>query len=134
MAAFRSYDLAPKGSVGNINGTAVTGCDDARTVALEFQVEAVGATPTITYKLQGALNRDPGQLLDSQPASDVWDDLALRVSNPATAAVTTDTKTATGTFIYFVDGIDIRRWRKFRLVTSANTNVTFSARLHVRSE
>ncbi len=134
MAAFRTFELAPTGSTGNINGTAVTGIEDGRTVALVFQVGAVGATPTITYKIQGALNRDPGIKLDSQPASDVWDDLSLVVSNPATAAITSDTKTATGTFIYFVNGVDIRRWRKIRLVTSANTNVTFSARLHVRAE
>ena len=127
---FTSQILAPVGSTGNNNHTAITGVESARTLAIEFQVEAAGATPTVSFQVQGAVNRDAANL-DGQPASDVWDNLALIVSDSTTAASSAAvTKTATGTFIYFVSGMDLRRWRKIRLVTSANTNITYSARLH----
>ena len=132
MSAMTSAILAPVGSTGNNNHAAVTGCESARTLAVEFLVEAAGATPTVTFKVQGALNRDATNL-DGQPASDFWENLAL-VSSDASAATiaagTGVTVTATGTSVVFVAGLDIRRWRKIRLVTSANTNITYSARLH----
>jgi hypothetical protein len=127
MSAFRTIPLAPKGSTGN-GSFAIGGMDSAAAVCLEFQVEAVGATPTITYKLQGSVNVRPD---DPNPPTEFFEDLELVFTDTATTHVKTDTKTATGTFVYWVEGLLPRAFRRYQLVTSANTNVTYSARLHV---
>ena len=128
MAAVLHRTLAPVGTTGT--GTfPLGGLDGAKSICLEFKIEAVGATPTVTYELDGSTNSDGSA---SNPAADVWEQLSLRFTNPATAAKLTDTQTGTGTFIYWVEGLDIRSFAKVRLNVTANTNVTFSARLHVR--
>lgn len=126
MASIITKSLAPKGSTGN-GSFAIGGLDNASAVCLEFQVEAAGATPTITYKLQGSINVRPD---DPNPPTEFFEDLELLQTDTATAHLKTDTKTATGTYVYWVEGIPPRAFRRYQLVTSANTNITYSARLH----
>ena len=127
MSAFITKTLAPKGSTGT-GSFAIGGMDSAGAVCLEFQIEAAGATPTITYKLQGSVNVRPD---DPNPPTEFFEDLELLQTDTATAHLKTDTKTAVGTYIYWVEGLLPRAFRRYQLVTSANTNVTYSARLHV---
>src|SRR5690242_12136489 len=130
--SYQTQDLAPKGSTGT--GTFVAnGLADANVVAVEFEVEAVGSTPTVTFQVEGALHRAAGKAdTDVADASDQWDKVALVTADSTVAATSAAvTKTGTGKYIYFVAGLDLRAFRKIRLNVSANTNVTFSARLHL---
>lgn len=112
-------------STGNNTHPSFSLNDDVDMVALEFKVTAVGATPTVTLELQGSL--DDGNVPD---ASSAWYRLALQPSGIG-AAVDTDVKTAVGTSVYFVNTQN-RYARKVRLVTTANTNVTYEARVGQR--
>lgn len=117
-----SFDLAKKGSTGT--GTAYTpingGLDRVKRIAVEFEVEAAGATPTITYTVEGLM-----------PDGVTWATLAL-VQADSTAAASTAGVTVTTvskTFRY-VNGLDVRFVKGLRVNVSANTNITFSARAH----
>lgn len=120
MSGIVTIPVAPAGSTGNNNHTAVSASPSAKAVALEFNVEAVGATPTVTYALQGSLQDTPG-------AND-WESIALIPAGSDTAA-STRVVTAAGRTINHVSQAPSRFFKKFRLVTTANTNVTYSANL-----
>jgi hypothetical protein len=120
MQMHKIGDLAPTGSVGNQTFASQRVPNDADELNLEFKIEAVGATPTVTYKFQGS--NDDGSLADA--ASD-WYDLEV-LPNDAAAEVLSATKTAVGVYEYTLD-LHKRATSKVRLVTSANTNVTYSS-------
>ena len=132
--SFISEDLAPKGTTGN-NDHYAHGLDNAQVIAIEFQVEAVGGTPTVTFQVQGALDRAAGAAdTDLADASNQWDNVALITPDASVAASSSAiTVTSAGKTIRYVAGLDLRAYRKIRLHVTANTNVTYSARLH-RSE
>lgn len=115
---------AAAGSTGNNTHTAVTpkyGVRDtnyAPGIALAFTISATGAGPTVAFKLQGSI--------DGTNYADVV--LLPSDSDTTTASVT---KTALGTYTYFVAQGQSRRYQSFQLVTSSNTNVTYGAKLAV---
>ena len=111
--------LAPAGSTGNNTHSSVALEESEGIVNVEVEITAVGVTPTVTWKLQGSYD-EPGV---ADAASD-WADLELDPSDN-TAAGTSFTKTAVGVFQYAL--AEQNRPRKVRLVTSANTNVTYEA-------
>lgn len=114
------YTLAATGQTGNNTHTGIDiGPYASGRVCVNFIVEAIGATPTVTFKLQGAMN-------DTTLA---YADIATVDSN-ADTIVTTKTVTAVGQFPVFVNSGPVDRFYRFyRLVTSANTNVTYRAEL-----
>jgi hypothetical protein len=114
--------LAPVGSTGNNTHASLAVQEDAEVIGLEFKIEAVGATPTVTYKYQGS--EDGPDVADG---SSDWYDLLALPSDSATEAVS-QTKTAVGVYQSFLETAK-RDVRKVRLVTSANTNVTYSSQL-----
>lgn len=116
-AVLGPYALAPAGSTGNNTHAAVQANQGARSVAIEFIIESVGATPTITYKLQGTFDGVN------------WFDLITVPANSDTAAVS-PTQTAVGDYVGYVDLVGGRFASQWRLVTSANTNVTYHANLY----
>jgi hypothetical protein len=117
------YILAPGGSTGNVTGNAVDASQASGPVALQFVAEVAGTTPTVTYKFQGSLDG-----LN-------WYDVYYLTDASDTAAATARTATAVGAQVSFLDsGNSSRNYSKFRLVTSANTNVTFRAELYVFSD
>lgn len=128
-----TYELAPKLSTGTGRST-VKHVEGWRTVAIEFEVEAIGATPTVTFTVQGQLDRTPPKL-DDDPASPLWENLAYVRSDATTAAssaaqvITTVSKT-----ILWVEGLEKRSFRSLAINVTANTNVTFSARMHVAEQ
>lgn len=121
--------LAATGSTGN-NTHAGVSLEDADGVAIAFIVEAAGATPTVTFKVQGAL--EDSTVADSAAN---WIDLAYLPSSGDTPATTTQTATAVGATVFFLDfASGARFYRRFRLVTSANTNITYRANAYKRVE
>lgn len=124
MRIHRIGALAVPGSTGNNTHASVSIPADADALLLEFRVTAVGATPTITYQFQGS--DDDGSLADA--ASD-WYPLDVMPSNGATEVVNA-TQTSQGVFEYYLELVR-RPTTKVRLVTSANTNVTYDAEARV---
>lgn len=114
------YDLmtlASAGSTGN-NTHASVRTDAMETMAFQFVVEAIGATPTVTYKFQGST--DNVNFYDVAYVTDATD----------TVATTTRTVTAVGATIAFLSNPVARRYNFYRCVTSANTNVTYRAEIY----
>lgn len=112
--------LAAAASTGNNTHVGIAFSEEADAVCLLFVVEAVGGTPTVTYKFQGAnLATLPGATTD-------WFDLMVDPAETDTG-VATATKTAVGSYAYFLRGHRFAKW--VRCVTSANTNVTYRAEL-----
>jgi hypothetical protein len=115
-----TFDLAKKGSTGT--GTAFSpiggGLERVARIGIEFEVEAIGATPTITFTIEGLM------------ADGVtWATLALvQADSTQAASVAGITTAVVGKTFRFVDGLDKRYVRGLRVNVSANTNVTFSAR------
>jgi hypothetical protein len=108
--------LAPAGSTGNQTTAPIPLSPDAENASVEFVVEAIGATPTVTWKAQ--VSDDGVKWFDAQYVTDSSD----------TVVQTALTATAVGTQIIFLRLKD-RDWRLVQLVVSANTNVTFRAEL-----
>lgn len=127
--AVQKLQLAAPATTGNNTHAGVApsgpvhiGADLSR-VALELEITVAGATPTLTYKLQGA-NDDPSV---ADGAAD-WFDLILDPSDSDTGAASF-VKTAVGVYVAYLRSH--RFARRYRLVTSANTNVTYEAELYV---
>jgi hypothetical protein len=126
MAAQMQVPLAPPASTGNNNHASVGLVPAALLVAVEFVVEVAGGTPTVSYKLQGTF--DIGSIADG---SANWFDLILLPSDNETAAVTR-VVTAVGAFASFLAQSEVRFAPRVRLVTSANTNITYRANLRTQ--
>lgn len=113
--------LAPSGQTGTGRFSADSFWS-AKRIAVEVVVEAVGATPTATYTIQGL--KVGG---DAATASD-WTDIAYvdgdatTASSKAGVVVTTVSRT-----VKFIDGLDKRFFEAIAVNVSANTNVTFRA-------
>jgi len=106
--------LAPTGSVGTLTGEKVALPEDADRLAVQLVVEAIGATPTISWKAQVSVDGTN------------WSDARYITEASETAAVAVVTRTAVGQDTIFVL-IGDRGWRFYRLVVTANTNVTYRA-------
>lgn len=113
--------VAPTGSTGNNTHASVQIQAEAESESFEFVVEAVGATPTVTWKLQGSVDQP-----DVSDANSAWFDILYVTDATDTPAVATIASTTVGKKVVFADELnDIREYRKVRLVTTANTNVTY---------
>lgn len=113
--------LAATGSTGNNTHNGAHAGAEADAVEFRFIVEAAGATPTVTFKVQGT--NDDTNVTD---ANAIWTDIAYYPATTDTVASATQTVTAVGTTVFFLDvGNGSRFYRRFRLVTTANTNITY---------
>jgi len=88
-------------------------------------VTVAGATPTVTWKVQGSV--DDASVSDGNSA---WFDVAYITDATDTAAVTARVRTTVGSDLQFLSNPVARRYRKYRLVTTANTNITYDADLY----
>ena len=115
MALGRGTILAPKRSVGT--GRFAGGSFAAsKIVYVRFEVEAVGATPTMTFTVQGSNDNI------------IWTDLMLLRADASTVsskAATTLTVITVAEF--FIDGLLNRYFDQISINVTANTNVTFNA-------
>lgn len=123
MAFFSEINyLAPKGTTGNVLGSAVQGIPDYYAAGFQFVVEAAGATPTITFTVQGSLDNI------------TWSDITYLPAGSDTASVAPQTVTAVGTTVFFLDDPSGARFYKYwRLNPTANTNITFRCEMTFRT-
>jgi len=114
-------ELAAAGSTGNNTHAGVHVGAGYEAVVFQFVVEAVGSTPTVTWKVQASPD-DPTTVADAQAN---WYDVGYITDASDTISQSTRSATAVGAQIAFLSNPIARRYRRFRLVTSANTNVTY---------
>jgi len=116
LPTFEKYTLAATGTTGNNTHDAVHVGGGYETAIVQFVVEAAGAGPTVTWKVQGRI--DDG--------SD-WFDLGYVTDSNDTFATTTRTATATGKQLNFSK----RKYKYLRLVTTLNTNITYRCEVYL---
>jgi hypothetical protein len=121
-----SHDLHVKGSTGNSRGS-VAGLENVLSgnvkALIEFEVEAIGATPTVSFTIQGSLD-----------GTNFFDIAYVDPDSTVAASKTAKVVTTVGKTFVFVDGLDKRFYKRIAVNTTANTNVTFSSRLHLVHE
>ena len=124
MTGFLRIFAAPAGTTGNNTHSGVKLSPAAYKICMAFVIEAVGATPTVTAKIQGSMDAD-----EVADGSANWSDIPFITDTNDTVAASL-TKTGTGTYLMFVSQANTRFFRRIRVVSSANTNVTYRAELH----
>lgn len=124
MPSSQRISLAATGTTSTHTHGPVDAPQDAFTVALEFIIEVAGSTPTITWKLQGCFE---DSTVDAAAGAMVDCQLLPSASDTSVATVT---QTGVGTYVHFVSLANSRCFRKYQLVTSSNTNVTYRANLY----
>jgi hypothetical protein len=108
----------PTGSTGNSSAVVQHTDGMGDNIAIDFTVEAVGATPTVSWIVEGSLD------------GVTWNTVPLLVSNTATAGSTAVVvQTTVGKQQRWLDGLIVRFYTSFRVTTTLNTNVTYSSRL-----
>jgi hypothetical protein len=117
---YDKHSLAATGQTGNNTHPSVWLGSSYEAVAMQFVVEVAGATPTVTWKVQAS--PDDNKVTD---ANSNWYDVGYVTDGTDTIAQTARTATAVGAQVQFVSNPVARRYQKFRLVTSANTNITY---------
>lgn len=120
----KAGQLAAVGSTGNNTHASVATDSDFDVLSLEFEITAVGATPTVSWLFQGSM--DGGEVSD---ANSDWFALEVLPSDAVAESAVVQTKTAVGVYESEVD-LKRRPVNKVRLVTSANTNVTYESECH----
>lgn len=119
MASFLQTVLAlPSGTTGNVNGASVSVPPEVEQIAVQYVVEAVGATPTVTFVTQVSLD-----------GTNWFAALTLGDTND-TPAASSKTMTAVGVQHEYIDLGVARDWPFLRVVTSANTNSTVRAEVY----
>lgn len=116
--------LAPAGSTGNVTLPAGFGygVDPAAVaVAIQLVIESAGATPTVTLTAQGSYDGVN------------WYNLAYVTDATDTVAVAPVTYTTTGARILQLSLPLSRRYKYYRVASSANTNVTFRAEIYTNN-
>lgn len=112
--------LAGSGTTGTGRFSAA-GMDEFSHVAVVVNRTAIGATPAISWTVQGSLDGTN------------WTDVAYVTSDATVASSKAPQTTATvAQTILFVDGLDKRRFTHLAVNVSANTNITFNAKLLIR--
>lgn len=125
----RSRRVGSAGAAAGTNNThaSVEAPLDADALSLEFRVTAVGATPTVTFQWQAS---DDGP--DVTDANSDWYPVFALPSNGAAETNASGTVVAVGVSEFSID-LQRRPCRKVRLVTSANTNVTYDSEVRAVS-
>lgn len=119
MALANRVELAPKLSTGVARFSA-GGLSSARRAYVRLEVTAIGATPTMTYTIQGS--NDDGL---------TWSDIQYVTKDSSVAASKAAVVVTTVSVAeFFIDGLDKRFFDKYAVNVSANTNVTFKADIY----
>lgn len=112
------YTLAPTGTTGNNTHTGVAAAE-VGLIGFQFVVEVAGSTPTVTYKLQGSFDGTN------------WSDVMLLPAGSDTATAAPAAAVGTGATLFSIAQAHSRAFSQFRLVTSANTNITYRGELYI---
>jgi hypothetical protein len=122
--------LAPPGSSGNVTGSSVRVHPGAQKLAFLLAIEAAGATPALSWRVQGSMDGD-----QASDAAANWVDLALItaasdsvaaipiVVNPAPAG-TSSVAWLSGGGATSANRAPSRFVRRVRVITSATVNMT----------
>jgi len=120
--ALDRHVLAPVGSTGNNTHAGLFVGEMYAGIGGDFVVEAVGATPTVTFEIEGSFD------------GTFWHKWLMREGD-GTTLPTTLTKTAVGHYDFFpeasVGGSALKLFPWVRLITTANTNVTYSCGAYI---
>jgi hypothetical protein len=108
----------PVGSTGNSTGSSVSIGANYQAIAMVFTVSAIGATPTVTWKFQGSIDGTN------------WFDVAYITDAVDTLSVATEVDTTVSQSVHFLANPSARKYKFFRCVTSANTNVTYNSAIY----
>ena len=124
MAIISQFAALP-GSTGNTTHQSVGFTQEATSAAVDFRCTAIGATPTVTFVIQGSF--DEPQTLD---ASSVWVTAFVYPVGSDTGTAAPAAVTTVSSNPVYLRGPSLRFYKKVRVVTSANTNVTYEAKVH----
>jgi|SRR5581483_3159294 len=119
------YELIPltaSAQTGN-NTHAGVQINSYNAIAFQLVAEAVGATPTITWKIQASVDD-----LSVSDGNARWFDVGYITDASDTISTTTRTfgsPSAGQSQVSFLSNPVARKYRRWRVVTSANTNVTY---------
>lgn len=114
----RIRNIFPVGTTGNATSPAIELDGDPDDIALNFEVEGIGATPTVTFLWQGSV-------VGGANAAD-WFPFGYITDASSTESFAARIVTAVGSFLGWRSS-PLRRYRFIRCVVSANTNVTYHA-------
>lgn len=119
-----TYTLHAAGSTGT-GRQSIRNLADCTRAEIEFVVENVGATPTVTFQVEGLrIGGDPTVAAD-------WTVLSLLTADASVATSSTAiTVTATGNTRRYIDGLDKRFFDALAINVTANTNITFHSNLN----
>lgn len=114
-----SFDLHNPGTTGTATSQARTAGEGTSQAALEFIVESVGATPTISYLWEGSFD------------GAVWYPIFYITDAVDTPSLAARTRTTAGRDVSFISTAQARRYKQYRCRVTANTNVVYSSKLHL---
>lgn len=106
------------GTTGNSTSSSVYIGANYQSVAMVFNVTAIGATPTVTWKFQGSVDGTN------------WFDVAYITDATDTLSTATEVDTTVSQSLHFLANPGTRKYQYFRCVTSANTNVTYNSAVY----
>lgn len=108
-----------KGSTGNSSAVVQHADGLGDRILVEFEVEAVGGTPTITWQIEGSNDGSTWTAVSLLQA-----DASVATTNAAIVATTVSKVWR------YIDGLDKRWFSQLRVRTTLNTNVTYSSRFY----
>lgn len=121
---YAQQELAPAGSTGNQTFAGVNVPDGGHeALAFQFVVETVGASPSVTWKVQGSPD-DPA-LVDDANAN--WYDVGYVTDATDTISTAARVRTTVGGDIAFLANPLARRYQRYRLVVSGASNIVYHA-------
>jgi hypothetical protein len=124
MAIVSQYAALPS-TTGNNTHQSVGLTQDAISACVDFRCTAIGATPTVTFVVQGSFDDPSVADASSTFVTAFVYPVGSDTGTAAPAAVTTVSSNPV-----FLAGPSGRFYKKVRVVTSANTNVTYEAKVH----
>ena len=122
MAILSQYAALP-GSTGNNTHQSVGLTGDAESVCVDFRATAVGTT--VTFVVQGSFDEPQTADGSSTFVTAFVYPVGSDTGTAAPAAVTTVSSNPV-----WLSGSLFRFYKKIRIVTSANTGVTYEAKVH----
>ena len=122
MSGISVIPLASAGQTGNNTHASIALPEAPARLAFALIVTAIGAGPTVTWKVQ--VSADPPDVTD---ANSTWVDLIYFTAgtNDTLAVATRAVTTVSRDTVFLDDANGARFFRKARLVTTLNTNVTY---------
>lgn len=120
MSGISYVSLAATGTTGNNTHSGVRLPDDAARVAFSLIAEAIGSTPTVSWVIEVSMDG-----MDVTDANSTWVAMPYVTIASDSLAVIAVVVTTVSRSTVFLDDAGSRFFRKARLKTTLNTNVTY---------